>query len=67
VSHLVKLHHEGGAVDSEHPGSGRIVPTTFLDAFENQRNFKLVILAIIVVSVLPIVVEYLRARKAAPA
>jgi membrane-associated protein len=32
-----------------------------------QRNFKLVILAIIVVSVLPIVVEYLRARKAAPA
>jgi len=32
-----------------------------------QRNFKLVILAIIVVSVLPIVVEYVRARKATPA
>jgi membrane-associated protein len=32
-----------------------------------QRNFKLVILAIIVVSVLPIVIEYLRARRATPA
>jgi membrane-associated protein len=32
-----------------------------------QRNFKLVILAIIVVSVLPIAVEYFRARRATPA
>jgi membrane-associated protein len=32
-----------------------------------QRNFKLVILAIIVVSVMPIVVEYIRARRATPA
>jgi membrane-associated protein len=32
-----------------------------------QRNFKLVILAIIVVSVMPIVVEYVRARRATPA
>jgi membrane-associated protein len=32
-----------------------------------QRNFKLVILAIIGVSVMPIVVEYLRARKATSA
>ncbi|HEX5818607.1 MAG TPA: DedA family protein [Gemmatimonadales bacterium] len=32
-----------------------------------QRNFKLVILAIIVVSVMPIVVEYIRARRASPA
>jgi membrane-associated protein len=32
-----------------------------------QRNFKLVILAIIVVSVMPIVVEFVRARRATPA
>jgi membrane-associated protein len=32
-----------------------------------QRNFKLVILAIIVVSVVPIVVEFVRARRATPA
>jgi membrane-associated protein len=32
-----------------------------------QRNFKLVILAIIAVSVLPIVVEWMRARRARPA
>jgi membrane-associated protein len=32
-----------------------------------QRNFKLVILGIIAVSVLPIVVEYVRARRAPPA
>jgi membrane-associated protein len=31
-----------------------------------QRNFKLVILAIIVVSVMPIVVEFVRARRATP-
>ena len=32
-----------------------------------QRNFKLVILAIIVVSVMPIVFEFVRARRATPA
>jgi len=32
-----------------------------------QRNFKLVILAIIAVSVMPIVVEFVRARRATPA
>ncbi|HEX5634943.1 MAG TPA: DedA family protein, partial [Gemmatimonadales bacterium] len=32
-----------------------------------QRNFKLVILAIILLSVLPIVVEWVRARRERPA